>query len=87
MAELGPDPYGRRTEQMRVGKKLYSGKTPTHRSATEYGGVDGLIQPAPHDINDSPGESLMAIYNMDPAARVEETLPVTEPKLIRKYGE
>lgn len=87
MAEFGLDAHGRQYDKFKVGKKLYSGRLPTNKAASEYGGVDGLIQPAPHDLNDSPGESLMAIYNMDPAARVEETLPVTEPKLIRKYGE
>jgi hypothetical protein len=87
MGEIGPSPYGRTTEQFKVNKKLYSGRLPTNKAASEYGGVDGLIQPAPHDINDRNDQALMAIYNMDPAARVEETLPVLEPKLIRRYGE
>ena len=38
------------------------------RQGSEYGGVDGLIQPPPHDVADHPTEILMTMYGTNPAA-------------------
>jgi hypothetical protein len=50
------------------------------RKGSEYGGVEGLVQPAPHVP--TPSESLMMIYATDPAATIdqetEELPPVTK---------
>ena len=38
------------------------------RQGSEYGGVDGLIAPPPHDVADYPTETLMTMYGTNPAA-------------------
>lgn len=38
------------------------------RQGSEYGGVEGLIQPPPHDVADKPSETLMMIYGTNSAA-------------------
>lgn len=42
------------------------------QTGSEYGGVDGLIQPAPHDPANSPNETLMLMYGTNPAAGFPE---------------
>lgn len=90
--ELGPDEHGRKWDQLKAGKQLFSGRDPSWRQASEYGGVDGLIQPPPHDPADSAYEQLLLIRNMDPGARGDEPdaveLPegLVEPQMMRKYG-
>lgn len=89
--ELGPDEYGRKWEQLKVGKELRSRRQAEGRGprAGEYAGVEGMIAPAPHDVANYPHEQLMLIRNMDPAARADEPdatlLPagVPEPVLIK----
>jgi hypothetical protein len=39
-----------------------------YRKGSEYGGVEGLIQPPPHDPADSPSETRMMMFRMNPAA-------------------
>lgn len=67
MPELGPAQFG----QMLPGREYVrqSDADPDSANATEYGGVDALIQPAPHDISYHPGEQLVQIYNTDPDDR------------------
>lgn len=92
--DLGPDEHDRKWDQLRVGRQLYSGEMaqPGGKKASEYGGVGGLIQPAPHDPADVAYEQLWLIRNMDPAARGEEPdaveLPpgLPEPPMMRKYN-
>jgi hypothetical protein len=67
------------------GRKLVSDTPYDDRKATEYGGVDGLIQPAPHQSDlDSRGsrEQLMKIYNTRPggeyAGQGNDTVPYGE---------
>lgn len=54
------------------------------RRASEFGGVPGLIQPAPHEPTNS--ETLMQIYGTEPAPAiapgqtVEEVVPPTQRK-------
>lgn len=60
-------------------------KSPTDRSASEYGGVEGMIQPPPHDVADHPHEQLILIYNTDTAAEVEVNLGFDDPPLMRGY--
>lgn len=58
------------------------------RSGSEYGGVEGLIQPrdSGHDPANNAHEQLMLIYNTDPADELSGTdLPPT-PKM-RGYGD
>lgn len=38
------------------------------RRGSEYGGVEGLIQPPPHEVVNSPTETLMVIYGTNAAA-------------------
>lgn len=38
------------------------------RAGSEYGGVDGLIQPPPHDVANVPSETLMVMYGTNAAA-------------------
>lgn len=40
---------------------------PDDPTASEYGGVPGLIQPDPHDFNETPKDMLKMIYATDPA--------------------
>lgn len=55
------------------------------KKATEYGGVEGLIQPPPHDSLESGWEQLLRIYNTDPAPRVaEEVLPGVEATAVKE---
>lgn len=52
---------------------------------SEYGGVEGLIAPPPHDIKDSAHEQLMLMYNTDPADETSGAeLPPT--KKVRDYN-
>ena len=37
------------------------------RGGSEYGGMPGLIQPLPHDFEDSAAEQMMTTYMTDPA--------------------
>lgn len=39
-----------------------------YRLGTEYGGVDNIIQPPPHTVNDKPNEMLMQMYQTNPSA-------------------
>jgi hypothetical protein len=50
----GRDQYGNLTSSAKI------------ESGTEYGGVDGVIQPPPHVANSR--EMLMQVYQTDPAA-------------------
>lgn len=64
---------------------------PDYPLASEYGGVPGLIQPVPHDVQDYPREQLWQIYASDPAVgyvdginpidlqAIPETEPVKDP--------
>lgn len=60
---------------------------PDHPLASEYGGVSGLIQPEPHDVQDHPCEMLWQIYASDPAVGYidginpidEQNIPTTDP--------
>lgn len=50
---------------------------PDDPRATEYGGMPGLIQAAPHDVQESPREMLLQIYHTNPAAGyIDGTNPV-----------
>ena len=58
---------------------------------TEYGGVDGIIQPPPHNPADHPADMLKMAYQTNPAAGAiiykdgstdVETQPVPETKKI-----
>lgn len=52
-----------------MGKKYGNLTSDTdYTTGSEFGGVDGLIQPPPHDVVNSPSEQLMQIYQTDPAA-------------------
>lgn len=53
---MATDKYGR----------LISNSDP--KTGTEYGGVDRIIQPPPHDVKDKPAEGLMQMYQTNPAA-------------------
>lgn len=66
-------------------RPLRSEKSITSREATEFGGVEGMIQPAPHDVNDHPHEQLWLIYNTDPAATEEVDLGFDDPPMMRGY--
>lgn len=93
MPELGPDEHERKWDQLFSGRQLRSGqaaeKTRPFSRVGEYGGVDGLIQPAPHDTVNSAYEQLLLIRGMDPGARGEEPdateLPegLIEPEIAR----
>jgi len=50
-----------------------------YRDGTEYGGVAGLVQPAPHVPNAS--ERLSAIYAIDPTDSGTESGSVIPPEL------
>ena len=67
MPELGPSRFG----QMLPGREYVkqSELEPDSSTASEYGGVDALIQPPPHDVAGSPNEQLMLLYNTDPDDR------------------
>lgn len=68
MPELGPAQFG----QMLPGREYVaqSEEAPDSANASEYGGVDAFIQPAPHDVSMVGREQLMLIYNTDPADRL-----------------
>ena len=75
--------------RVRYGKLTSEAKPET---GTEYGGVDGLIQPPPHDPVNVPRESLAQIYATNPAAGAityvdgstdVETEPIPITKKIR----
>lgn len=52
-----------------MGKKYGNLTSDTdYRDGTEFGGVDGMIQPPPHDVANVPHEQLKQIYQTDPAA-------------------
>ena len=74
------DKYGRLTSNKDI------------RKGSEFGGVDNIIAPPPHDPRNRPNETLMQIYQTDPAAGVlqyldghidVETQPIPETKKIR----
>jgi len=50
--------------------------------ATEYGGVPGLIQPAPHDVQDHPREMLWMIYASDPAVGYVDGINPIDEQII-----
>jgi hypothetical protein len=50
-----------------------------HSSASEFGGVDGLIQPLPHAPTSS--ERLSMIYAIDPTDAGDEAGSVLPPEL------
>lgn len=59
---------------------------------TEFGGVDNVIQPPPHDVKDKPAEGLMLMYQTNPTAGAIvyqdgsvaiEDQPIPESKKIR----
>lgn len=63
-----------------------------YRKGTEYGGVDGQIQPPPHSPANHPREQLAQIYQINPAAGAIkyrdgsvdiQDQPVPETKKIR----
>ncbi|MGE3487430.1 MAG: hypothetical protein AB7L09_22140 [Nitrospira sp.] len=66
-------------------RPLIAKKAAGSKGSTEYGGVEGMIQPPPHDVNDDPHEQMMLIYNTDTAAREEVPLGFDEPKKLRDY--
>jgi hypothetical protein len=69
------------------GRKLVSEKD--WRKGTEYGGVEGMIQPAGsgHDVADHPREQLMLMYNTDPGDREGQSgNELTPTKLARQYN-
>lgn len=75
------------------GRNLRSTKEADSKTAGEYTGVEGMIQPAPHDPEENSRdthEQLWLLYNTDPGARATDPdatgLPVTEPAKIRDYG-
>lgn len=57
---------------------------PRDKRPSEFGGVPGLIQPAPHEPTNA--ETLMQIYGTEPAPAialtdtVEDVVPVTQRK-------
>lgn len=53
---------------------------------SEYGGVGGLIQPRPHEVENSPSEQLMLIYNTDPGVETSG-LDLPKTKKIRDYNQ
>lgn len=67
MPELGPAQFGQMLPNREYVKQ--SDAEPDSSTASEYGGVDALIQPQPHDVAGSPSEQLMLLYNTDPDDR------------------
>jgi len=71
-----------------VGRKLISNKSTTRGS--EYGGVEGMIQPPPH--KPTPPEKLKLIYQTNPYAdaqyadgtTVVDDVPIPETQQISK---
>ena len=87
MAGVTPDPWGRQFDQAKVAKAFRSGRPAGHRESSEYGGVEGLIQPAPHDpteLTSDSDEMLMMVYSTDPGDELSST-EFPELPLVRKY--
>jgi hypothetical protein len=69
-------------------RPLHSKKLPGSRGSTEYGGVEGMIQPPPHDVNESPRDALRLVYNTDPGANVPVPIEgMDDLPLLRGYLE
>lgn len=54
------------------------------RGGSEYGGYPGLIQPLPHEVENSPTEQIMLAYLTDPAD--ETSSPESVADDIRKQA-
>lgn len=53
---------------------------------SEYGGVEGLIAPPPHDVKDYAHEQLMLLMNTDPADEMSGS-DLPPMKTVRDYRE
>jgi hypothetical protein len=71
--------YGRLTSDVDIQK------------GTEYGGVDGMIQPPPHSVANVPREGLLQAYQTNPSVGVayrdgsieSDDQPIPETKKIK----
>ena len=81
MAEYGPGEFGKK-----YGRPWVKQSDADPAKGSEYGGVEGLIAPAPHDVKTSAHEQLMLLMNTDPA---DETAGTDLPpmKKIRDYNQ
>lgn len=80
MAEYGAAEFGKK-----YGRSWVT-PAPDGSKGSEYGGVEGLIAPSPHDVKDHAHEQLMLLINTDPA---DETAGTDLPpmKTVRNYNE
>jgi hypothetical protein len=53
---------------------------------SEYGGVEGLIAPPPHDVKDYAREQLMLLMNTDPGDEMSGA-DLPPMKTVRNYNE
>lgn len=85
MPELGPAQFG----QMLPNREYVaqSEEDPLGANASEYGGVDAFIQPAPHDVAMVGREQLMMIYNTDSADKTGTSgNGLTPTQNIKNFG-
>lgn len=78
--EYGPGKFGNKYGRPWV-KQAEDGS-----KGSEYGGVEGLIAPLPHNVRTSAHEQLMLLMNTDPG---DETSGLDLPpmKTVRQYNE
>jgi hypothetical protein len=78
--------YGAGTFGAKYGKPWVKQSEADPTKGSEYGGVEGLIAPPPHDVKAVASEQLMLLMNTDPA---DENSGVDLPpmKTVRDYLE
>lgn len=81
MAEYGPAEFGKK-----YGRSWVKQSEADPAKGTEYGGVEGLIQPRPHEIELHPREQLMLLINTDPSDE-QSGIDLPPLKTVRKYNE
>jgi hypothetical protein len=79
VAEYGPAEFGKKH-----GRPWVKQSEIDPAKGTEYGGVEGLIQPYPHDIKTEAREQLMLLMNTDPGDELSG-IELPPLKTVRKY--